>query len=79
VSLEIDLPILQGELDRWNYLMLKFPHLNVFMWQLKLVTIVPSAEDLSGLLNPSLDRFLPVRNVKRYCCKACFSALPVVV
>jgi hypothetical protein len=58
---------------------MKFPHLNVFMWQLKLVTTVPSAEDLSGLLNPSLDRFSPVRNVKRFCLKACFNAVPVVV
>jgi len=52
VILETDLPILQGELGRWNYLILKFPNLNVFMWQLKLVTIVQCAEDLSGLLNP---------------------------
>jgi hypothetical protein len=57
---------------------MKFPHLNVFIWQLKLVTTVPSAEDLSGLLNPSPDRFSPVRNAKRYYRKACFNALPVV-
>jgi len=79
VILETDLPILQGELGRWNYLILKFPNLNVLMWQLKLVTIIPSAEDLSGLLNPSLERFSPVHNVKRYCRKACFNALPAVV
>jgi hypothetical protein len=49
------------------------------MRQLKLVTTVPSAEDLSGLLNSSLDRFSPVRNAKRYCRKTCFNALPFVV
>jgi hypothetical protein len=53
--------MLQGELGRWNCLVLE--GLNVFMQLLKLVATVQSAEDLSGLLNPSLNRFSPVSNV----------------
>lgn len=57
----LEISMLQGELGRWNCLVLE--GLNVFMQLLKLVATVQSAEDLSGLLNPSLNRFSPVSNV----------------
>jgi hypothetical protein len=82
VVLEIDLPILQGELGCWNYLILKeFSEISTPKRVHVAIETRPQfrlLKILSGLLNPPLDRFSPVRNVKRYCRKAYFNALPVV-